>query len=139
MIGKGEYENKLRNKVRKLGLEDRVQFLINRSDVNELYQAMDIFVMPSFFEGIPVVAIEAQANGLPCIISDKISKEIILTSNIQMENIKKGAKYWAKKISEIHINRSNLSIKELKENCYDVKIESINLLDEYKKLFYSIR
>ena len=53
----------------------------NRSDVNELYQAMDVFVMPSFFEGIPVVGVEAQFAGLPCIFSDKVPREVRFTDN----------------------------------------------------------
>ena len=68
LVGIGEKEQELRNKVQKLGLEDVVIFLGNRNDVNELYQAMDVFVMPSFFEGIPVTGIEAQFSGLTCVI-----------------------------------------------------------------------
>ena len=67
LVGIGEKEQELRNKVQKLGLEDVVIFLGNRNDVNELYQAMDVFVMPSFFEGIPVTGIEAQFSGLTCV------------------------------------------------------------------------
>ncbi len=55
----------------------------------ELYQAMDIFVMPSLFEGLPVVGIEAQASGMPCLVSNRISKELLITSNIKMINLDK--------------------------------------------------
>lgn len=74
LVGVGEKEPEIREQVKRLKLEEKVRFLGNRSDVNELYQAMDVFVLPSLFEGIPVVGIEAQFADLPCIFSDKIPK-----------------------------------------------------------------
>ena len=76
LVGVGEKEPEIREQVKRLKLEEKVRFLGNRSDVNELYQAMDVFVLPSLFEGIPVVGIEAQFADLPCIFSDKIPKEV---------------------------------------------------------------
>ena len=66
-VGIGEKEDEIKKQVEEFGLNEKVKFLGNRADVNELYQAMDIFVMPSFFEGVPVVGIEAQFAGLPCV------------------------------------------------------------------------
>lgn len=84
LIGQGELEAEIKEQVDELGLKDIVLFLGWREDVNELMQAMDLFVLPSYFEGLPVVAIEAQAAGLPCILSDAITREICITSNIEM-------------------------------------------------------
>lgn len=76
LVGVGEKEEEIKKQVNNLGLQDKVIFLGNRSDVNELYQAIDVFVMPSFFEGIPVVGVEAQFANLPCIFSDKVPNEV---------------------------------------------------------------
>jgi glycosyltransferase involved in cell wall biosynthesis len=80
LIGVGEKEEHIKELVNKKNLADKVMFLGNRNDVNKLYQAMDAFVLPSFFEGIPVVGIEAQFSGLNCIFSDKIPEEVCFAS-----------------------------------------------------------
>ena len=67
----------------KLGLNDHIRFLGIRADVGELYQAMDVFVMPSLFEGLPVVGVEAQFSGLPCIFSDKVPEEFDYTDKVK--------------------------------------------------------
>ena len=72
LAGTGEKEQELRALVEQLALNNQVVFLGNRSDVAELYQAMDVFVLPSHFEGIPVVGVEAQFADLPCVFSDKV-------------------------------------------------------------------
>ncbi len=81
LIGEGELEQKIKAKAQEFGLLGRVCFPGVRSDVGKLYSAMDVFCLPSFYEGLPVVALEAQANGLPCAFSDQITKEILLTPN----------------------------------------------------------
>ena len=83
LVGVGEKEEELKKQVVDIGLEQKVKFLGNRNDVNELYQAMDIFVMPSFFEGVPVVGVEAQFADLPCVFSDKVPKEVNFHSKIE--------------------------------------------------------
>lgn len=98
LVGIGEKEQELRNKVQKLGLEDVVIFLGNRNDVNELYQAMDVFVMPSFFEGIPVTGIEAQFSGLTCVFSDRVPQEVDFSGNCEFLSLKTDAKSWAQRI-----------------------------------------
>ncbi|HII4441209.1 TPA: glycosyltransferase family 1 protein [Clostridium perfringens] len=135
LIGTGEDEEKLRKKADELGIKEKIYFLINRSDVNKLYQAMDIFVMPSLFEGIPLVGIEAQANGLPCIFSDKISQEILLTDNVQMQSIKENVAFWADKIINIDIKRVEENIDKLSEEGYDICLESRKLMQKYLDLY----
>ncbi len=76
LAGEGELEPQIRNKVQMLGLSQCVRFLGVRDDVNKLYSAMDVFCLPSHFEGMPVVLVEAQASGLPCVISDRVADEI---------------------------------------------------------------
>lgn len=98
LIGKGEYEEKIRNKVKDLKLDDKVLFLGTRKDVDRILQAMDIFILPSHFEGLPFVGIEAQASGLKCILSDTITKEIDITGNVEFISLQKSSVYWANEI-----------------------------------------
>lgn len=101
IIGTGELEQSLRQRVEDLGLSKTVFFLGVRSDTNDLYQAMDIFVMPSLYEGLPVVLVEAQTAGLPILCSDTISKMSKLTSGYFALPLRVSHNQWAKKISEI--------------------------------------
>ena len=75
LVGEGELLESIRERARGKGISDSVVFAGARRDVNRLYSAMDVFCLPSFYEGMPVVAWEAQANGLPCILSDRITQE----------------------------------------------------------------
>lgn len=136
LIGIGDEEENLRKKAVALGIADKVTFLVNRSDVNELYQAMDVFVMPSLYEGLPVVCVEAQANGLPCLVSDRISEEVLLTGNIQSKSLSDGAESWANDILQNKSARSVTAIQELKEKGYDIKQEAALLAEQYVRLNY---
>ena len=95
LVGKGELEANIRNQVAALGLEDRVVFTGVRSDVPSLLSAMDVFVMPSFYEGMPNTVIEAQATGLPCVIADTITKEANITGLVDYLSLKTPTDQWA--------------------------------------------
>lgn len=69
-------------------IQDNILFLGNRDDVYRLYRAMDVFVLPSRYEGLPMVGVEAQASGLPCIFSDRITREVKATENVVFLGIK---------------------------------------------------
>lgn len=101
LIGTGELESKIKEKIEILKIKDKVLFLGTRNNTNDFYQAMDCFVLPSFFEGLPVVGVEAQASGLPCVFSDEITPEIKINNNIKFVSLKECAKQWAKEINEI--------------------------------------
>ena len=79
MVGDGALHLDAINYAEKVGLKDKIIFTGVRSDVSEIYQAMDAFVFPSFFEGLPVAVIEAQASGIQCFISERVSKECDIT------------------------------------------------------------
>ena len=81
IVGVGELESELKEQVRSGHLDNHVLFLGFRNDVNELLNMLDLIVMPSLFEGFPVSLIEAQANGLPCLISNTITDEVLLKDN----------------------------------------------------------
>ena len=94
LVGVGEKEEEIKKQVADLGLEQKVKFLGNRNDVNELYQAMDIFVMPSFFEGVPVVGVEAQFADLPCVFSDKVPREVKFHSKTKFVSLNEPLQQW---------------------------------------------
>lgn len=99
LVGGGEGMEAIKAKVHALGLADHVIFTGVRSDVNRLMQAMDLFVMPSRYEGLPVTMVEAQASGLPCLISDKVPAECIITGGlVSTESLESTADVWAQKI-----------------------------------------
>lgn len=82
LIGSGPLEDKIKNKVNRLGLSGSVLFLGQRDDANKLYSVMDVFCLPSLYEGLPVVGVEAQATGLPCIFSDNIDSGVKIGQNV---------------------------------------------------------
>lgn len=82
LIGNGSLKNKIINKVKKLNIEKNVIFLENRNDINNILMAMDMFIMPSKYEGLPLSLIEAQASGITCVISDNITNEVKISPNV---------------------------------------------------------
>ena len=100
LVGDGEDRQAIENKATSLGVINNVIFAGNRSDVNDLLLAMDIFVFPSFFEGIPISLIEAQCAGLPIIASDVINHDVKVNDNLSFYSLDCKAREWANKIEE---------------------------------------
>lgn len=98
LIGEGILESKIKRKVGSLGLDTKVMFMGVRKDVADLYQMMDVFVMPSLFEGLPISGIEAQAAGLGCIFSDTITQQIAITEDVEFLSLQKPADVWADRV-----------------------------------------
>ncbi len=82
LIGTGELEDSIREKAYQYGLADKVFFMGKRNDVNCLMQAMDVFLLPSRFEGLPIVLVEAQASGLKCLTGMTVTNEAAVTNNV---------------------------------------------------------
>ena len=96
LIGLEDPEKKIRAKVESLGLTDRVIFAGVQEDVSPFYQAMDLFLFPSLYDGLGMVALEAQVSGLPCLISDTVSPECILTDDlVSVCKLGDSAQSWA--------------------------------------------
>lgn len=100
LIGKGELEQEIKEKVKALGLAEQVHFLGNHLDVERFYQAFDYFVFPSTFEGFPGSVAEAQASGLHCLVSDKVTREVALTDSVAYRSIEEPAEFWAQEIQK---------------------------------------
>lgn len=101
LTGMGELEEKIRQQAADYGIADSVRFLGVRNDTVRLYQAFDLFLFPSLWEGLPVTAIEAQTSGLPALISDVIADETVVTDNVTKFSLNQSAEAWAKKALEI--------------------------------------
>lgn len=95
LLGQGERFEKVRSLVREKGLEDSVLLLGFQKEVQRLFQAMDFFVLPSNFEGLPTVGVEAQCTGLPCLMSDTITEEVKITGKCWFLSIKEPPEVWA--------------------------------------------
>ncbi|MDK2901610.1 MAG: hypothetical protein PWR14_514 [Thermosediminibacterales bacterium] len=135
LIGDGEFEKQIKQKVKKLNLEKSVFFFGVRNDVSDLMQAFDVFLLPSLFEGLPLVGIEAQAAGLKCIMSDTITDEIKIIDLVEFVSLSKSPKEWAQKILKYAngYNRKNV-YKEILNAGYEVKYAAKKLQDYYLNL-----
>lgn len=134
LAGDGPLKIEIENKVKELGLEKNVQFLGQRNDIDELYQAMDAFVLPSLYEGLPVVGVEAQASGLPCFFSANMTEEVNLLDSTKFINLNHTSKYWADKIlKEINsFTRKDMSL-EITNGNFNIKTEARKLEEYYLK------
>lgn len=101
LAGQGPLQEEIKNKVRELGLDDSVGFLGQRNDANELYQAFDVFLLPSLYEGLPVVGVEAQASGLLCFFSDDMTKETKVLDSTAFMSLSNTAEEWTGEILTI--------------------------------------
>ncbi len=98
LLGEGKDRPAMEERCKQMGIADRVRFMGNRKDTERYYQAMDIFLLPSFFEGLPGVLMEAQAAGLRCFVSDTVTREAKATDLVTYLSIDKPAESWAKEI-----------------------------------------
>lgn len=127
LVGEGKLKENIIKMVKEKKLEDKVIFLGGRDDVDTLLQAMDVFVLPSLFEGIPVVGIEAQASGLPCVMSTRVANEFNV-GFISYMDLSDEPEMWAQKILEKYgsTNREE-GVRLIAEAGYDIKIEAERL------------
>lgn len=134
LVGGGaEFEN-VKKLVETLKIEDKVLFMTERRDVQEYYALFDVFALPSRFEGLPLVAIEAQAMGIPCLLSDCITKEADVTGHVEYLPIL-SANYWANEISRVlDENVSYDGRKAVADGGYDIVEEAENLLEYYTEV-----
>lgn len=131
LVGDGADKEKLIQKVKELQLDDSVLFLGLRKDVASLYSAMDVFVFPSLFEGLPLALVESQAASLPTFISEGcISTDAIMSNFIKSISLEEAKTVWAKEICSVNYDRESLSVEEIIENGYDINHE-VQKLERY--------
>ena len=129
MVGIGETQEKI--KIHSLGLDESVMITGARSDAERLYQAMDVFVLPSRYEGLPVVGIEAQCAGLPCFFSDQITNETLIIPEAQMLSPDDLPGNWAKEILKAKDKPRRNTIHEITQAGFDITSAAKKLENYY--------
>lgn len=139
LVGQGPLMNDIKAKITKLNLQDSIVVLGQRDDVSELYQAFDLFVLPSLYEGLGMVFVEAQATGLPCIASTEVPLDVKMTDNIRFIDLKEDVNYWSEEMKKLYkvIKREDCS-NYIKKHGYDIKFESKKLEQKYLELLKKI-
>lgn len=134
LAGKGPLLEKTKAKVENLGLSEYVRFLGQRNDANELYQVFDVFLLPSLYEGLPVVGVEAQASGLLCVFSSDMTKEAKVLDSTTIMSLSNSPKEWADSILNKLENYKRINTKkEISNNGFNIKEEATKLENKYKE------
>ena len=138
LVGEGEYLEKVKQKAQDLGVQDKVIFPGKTNQVAEILSAFDLYVMPSILEGLPLSLIEAQANGLPCVISTNITQEVNKTGNVTFLPLEEGAAFWADTLHSLTLPQdrnkaSEQAIEKIKECGYDIGTGAAWLKEYYYK------
>lgn len=131
LVGDGELRTEIEKMVSVSGIEDSVIFTGVRSDVADLLQAMDVFLFPSIHEGLPVSIVEAQAAGLPCLISDKVPIECKKTNLVYQLKLEDEISVWVKKILEVSKTVRKDTSEAIRTAGFDVCTNAKNLQDFY--------
>ena len=132
LAGQGPLQEEIKNKVRELGLDDSVRFLGQRNDANELYQVFDVFLLPSLYEGLPVVGVEAQASGLLCFLSDDMTKETKVLDSTVFMSLSNTAEEWTDEILTNLKDYKRINTKsEVSDNGFDIEVEARKLEKYY--------
>lgn len=133
LVGDGSLKKEIEIKVKKLGISNSVYFAGVRGDIEKLYSAMDIMLMPSLFEGLPFVAIEAQCSGLKCLLSDAVTSEAVVTDLCDSESLEASIEQWCDKIELLmkkNVLRTEYSLI-VAEKKYDINYTANRLLQIY--------
>lgn len=136
LAGQGPLMEDIKNKVKELNLEDSVKFLGQRNDANELYQAFDVFLLPSLYEGLPVVGVEAQAAGLLCYLSDDMTKETKVLDITKFMSLNNTPEEWADNIlDDVKKYKRIDTSKEMTAKNFNIKEEAKKLEEYYLNLY----
>ena len=136
LIGVGELEQPVKEKARALGFQDKTLFLGQMADVSGWYHAMDCFVLPSLFEGLPVVGIEAQAAGLPCFFSDRVTDEVLLSPEARRISLQAEDAEWAGEIMAARHSKTDRArgADVVRRAGYDIQTEARKLQEIYLEM-----
>ena len=135
LVGGGDDMPEIQAKAEALGITERVRFLGVRSDVADLIQAMDVFVFPSLYEGLGIAVVEAQAAGLPCVVSDTIPHEAYLTDLVDSEKLSAPEEKWAEKILALRAVPRTDRHEEIAAHGFDISTEAVKLQEFYLKAY----
>lgn len=132
LVGYGDLKEEIFNKINSLGLKDAVIDMGATENIAGLYNAMDVFVLPSFYEGLPVVGIEAQATGLPCVFSTEVTKETGVIPDTKFVELSENKEKWADEILKIRDNYKRANTENyIIDAGFDIETEGRKLQDYY--------
>lgn len=138
LIGDGPLKSSVEKEVHEKGLNDSVIFTGNVNNVNDYLSAFDIMVLPSRFEGLPLVAIEWQANGLPCIFSDEVTKECKILENVRFISLDEDNDTWKRCMCELlkigRVYDSEYIKLEMQKKGFDIKNNALHLKEIYNQM-----
>lgn len=120
LIGEGKLRKEIEEYAKSLDILENVMFMGNRQDVNELLQAMDLFCLTSFYEGFGIVNIEAQAAGLPCVVSDCVPHMAKLNDNFTFLSINEPIPVWIETMNHMFRKGREKSIDKIMQNGFDI-------------------
>lgn len=121
-IGTGDMEEQVKSYVKEKKLQDKVIFLGVRKDIPDILQASDVFLLPSIYEGLPIVGIEAQASGLPCVMSDTISEEVDITGNVVFLSLSDNLEKWSESILQTQQKIRKSTREQIQKHGYDLDV-----------------
>lgn len=134
LIGEGALEKEIRNLVHEKGLDKKVIFYGTTSEINRILQGMDVFVLPSFYEGLPFVLVESQAASLPSIVSNSITKEVKISPYIKYFSLENKVDEWADFILSFDNMKRENNLENIVNNGFDLKTMVKNLEELYSSL-----
>ena len=135
LFGKGDLETEVRGLVNELGMAPYVRFMGEVPDIERMYQAMDVFVMPSFHEGLPVSCVEIQAAGVPCVLSDAITEEIKIADSLQFLSLSDSPEIWAKAALSMKGHRDLNGYENVIRSGYAIRDVADGMLKMYKEMY----
>ena len=135
LVGYGSLKDEIWNKISNLGLQNAVIDAGKTENIIPLYDAIDCFVLPSFYEGLPVVGIEAQAMGLPCVFSDEVTRETGVSENTVFIPLSASTETWVERIEELKTKRVLRNDRALRDAGYDITNEAKRLVEYYMSNF----
>ena len=132
LVGQGPLMSEIKEKVNKLGLNGSVKFLGQRANANKYYQAMDLFLFPSLYEGLGMVMVEAQCSGLPCIASVEVPTIARVSDNVSFLDLNASINNWIKTIDMYISNERKIDLQQIRNAGFDIEIEVKKLEYFYK-------
>jgi len=123
LIGEGEARDAIKQEITALELDDKVRLLGSRNDTDELLQAMDIFLFPSLYEGLGISVVEAQASGLPSVVSTAIPEEAIYTDLVHPVSLKENDEVWVTVMDSIDLSgrENHVTLEDIQQANYEIK------------------
>lgn len=135
LFGIGELMDSIKKKAKDLGIADSVIFYGATNEMYKMWQAIDVFIMPSLYEGLPVTGIEAQASGLPCIFADTITKEVGLTDKTEFLSLDESPKTWAEHALMYMGGERKSEVDKLRKAGYDIQQTADTLSKLYLEVY----